>query len=110
VKLPNRECAFIQPQKLIGYLLSETHSVGRSKAKLLRSMGFNEANLVMLEQALLAIAYSEEVQEVADSPHGKKFVIDGEITTPTGKIVQLRTVWIIDTGETNPRFVTAHPL
>ncbi|NJN92300.1 MAG: hypothetical protein HC878_19335 [Leptolyngbyaceae cyanobacterium SL_5_14] len=110
MKLPNRECAFIQPQKLIGYLLSETHSVGRSKAKLLRSMGFSEANLVMLEQALLAIAYSEEVQEVADSPHGKKFVIDGEIMTPTGKIVQLRTVWIIDTGETNPRFVTAHPL
>jgi hypothetical protein len=36
-------------------------------------------------------------------------VIDGEIKTPTGVVVQLRTIWIIDAGEDIPRFVTAYP-
>lgn len=110
MKLPNRENAYIQPQKLIGYLLSKTHSVGSSKAKLLRAVGFNEMNIAMLEQELLAIAQLQEVQNVITSPHGMKYVIEGAIVAPNQSSVQLRTVWIIDNGETIPRFVTAHPL
>lgn len=108
MKLPNRENAFIQPQKLVGYLLSETHSVGSSKAKLLRASGFNEENVDMLEQRLLDIARSQPVKEVVASPHGTKYVIEGEIEAPNGYLIELRTVWIIDLGQADPRFVTAH--
>jgi hypothetical protein len=45
MKLPNNEYAYIPPAKLLDYLLSETHSVGKSKSKYLRSSGFNEANV-----------------------------------------------------------------
>jgi hypothetical protein len=110
LKLPNWEQAYIQPQKLTGYLLSETHDVGRSKAKLLRAFGFNGENVAMLEQELLQITQTQEVQETIATPHGIKYVIDGMIQTPQGKSLQLRTVWIVDTGQTEPRFVTARPL
>ena len=59
MKLPNWEKAYIQPQKLTGYLLSETHSVGRSKAKLLRAFGFNEKTAKMLEQVLLEMIQTQ---------------------------------------------------
>jgi len=110
VRLPNCDRAFIQPQKLTGYLLSETHSVGRSKAKRLRAVGFNDENVAMLEQAILQIATSQPVKDAIDTPHGVKYVIEGTIATPNRAIIAFRTVWIIDTGETFPRFVTAHPL
>lgn len=110
MKLPNRKTAFIQPQKLIGYLLSESHSVGASKAKLLRRVGFNETNVDRLEAELLKIARSQPVKELVSSSHGTKYIIEGELSAPNGRVVRVRTVWIIDLGQVNPRFVTAHPL
>ena len=110
MKLPNRESAYIPPPKLKDYLLSETHPVGRSKAKFFRALGFSETNIDMLEQRLIAIAHSEDVEEVATSPHGMKYVIECMLQTPGGSIVQVRTVWIIDTGQDRPRFVTAYPV
>ncbi len=109
MNLPNRENAFIQPQKLLGYLLSENHLVGGSKAKLLGSAGFNKENADILEQRLLAIARLQSVKEVVNSPHGTKYIIEGEIEAPNGYLIKLRTVWIIDLGQENPRFVTAYP-
>ena len=110
MKLPNWDCAFIQPQKLTGYLLSETHSVGSSKAKRLRAVGFNDENVAMLEKELLQISASQPVKDTIETPHGVKYVIEGTIATPNGTTLRLRTVWIIDNGETCPRFITAHPL
>ena len=110
MNLPNRDNAYIQSQKLTGYLLSETHPIGSSKAKLLRACGFTEKNVDKLEQALLTIAYMEVVQDVIATPHGVKYVIDGVVKTPDHRHLHLRTVWIVDQGDTKPRFVTARPL
>ena len=109
MKLPNRESAYIPPSKLVDYLLSETHPVGRSKAKFWRAVGFDETNVAMLERGLIAIAHSEEVKEIVSSPYGVKYVIEGTLQTPAGNLIQVRTVWIIDTGQDHPRFVTAYP-
>jgi fructose-specific component phosphotransferase system IIB-like protein len=110
VTLPNREAAFIQPQKLTGYLLSETHEIGHSKAKLLRAFGFNDNNVALLQQELLKIAYTQDIQEIIQTPHGTKYVLDGKIQAPNGRSLHLRTVWIIDIDQTAPRFVTARPI
>jgi hypothetical protein len=110
MKLPNNEKAYIPPAKLIDYLLSETHSVGKAKAKLLRSVGFNEANVQMLKEGLLEIAHTQDVVEVITTPHGVKYVINGEIETPVGLVIKMRTIWIIDNGQERLRFVTAYPL
>ncbi|MCP4660604.1 MAG: hypothetical protein GY856_34825 [bacterium] len=109
MKLPNAEQAWIPERKLRDYLLSTAHYVGRSKAKFFREYGFNDENVDLLRARLLDIARSKDVVQVTGSPFGEKYVIDGEIPTPSGVMVVLRTVWIIETGESFPRFVTAHP-
>jgi hypothetical protein len=110
MQLPNKEKAHISREKLVDYLLSEKHAVGKSKAKFFRRFGFDETNVGQLERALLTIARQERVIEINASVHGAKYVIDGVIRTPEGAVVRVRTVWIVETGQDAPRFVTAHPL
>jgi hypothetical protein len=99
----------VAPAKLVEYLLSDTHPVGRSKAHVFRSVGFTLASADQLEQGLLLLARSDDVVSFAASPHGTKYVVDGTLTTPRGNTLRLRTVWIIEPGGGTPRFVTAHP-
>lgn len=109
MNLPNRENAFIRPEKLTAYLLSESHSSGKSKALYLRAVGFSETNVEQLQEGLIRIAQSCEVINSEITAHGEKFVIDGELQAPNGNVIRLRTIWIIDIGQTWPRFVTAYP-
>ena len=109
MQLPNCDNAYIPPAKLAEYLLSETHAVGKSKAKFFRTLGFNETNSGDLKHQLLAIAQTEPVTKVLSSPYGTKYVVDGLIKTPDGNSVQVRTVWIVEEDEDRPRFVTAYP-
>jgi hypothetical protein len=110
MQLPNKEKAYIPLSKLKDYLLSETHSVGKSKAKLLRSLGFNKMNVNLLKESLMAIAHSGDVKEAISSPHGVKYIIDGLLQTQAGGSIKMRTVWIIDKGHERARFVTAYPV
>jgi hypothetical protein len=110
MQLPNRARAYIPQEKLVDYLLSETHAIGKSKAKFFRALGFGEKNIGQLEQGLLAIAQTEDVKESITSSHGTKYIIDGSMKTPRGVVIQLRTVWIIEPMQGNPRFVTAYPI
>ncbi|MEK7727401.1 MAG: DUF6883 domain-containing protein [candidate division KSB1 bacterium] len=109
MKLPNREKAYIPPAKLIDYLLSGTHVVGRGKAKFFRMFGFDETNADLLEQGLIEIAQNEDVKTETITPHGTKYVIRGSLQTPLSRVISLTTVWIIDKGQEHPRFVTAIP-
>lgn len=109
MQLPNRTNAFIQPNKLTGYLLLETHPEGGSKAKFFRAFGFNKTNLAVLENELLAIARTLPVNKVVKTEHGVKYVIIGSISTPVGQSATILTVWIIDKGKSAPRLVTARP-
>ena len=109
MQLPNSLQAYIPSEKLSAYLLSETHAVGKAKATFFRALGFNETNIPLLEHGLLTIAHSAQVQEVVPSPHGIKYIIKGVLEAPSGASPRIRTVWILETGEPNPRFVTAYP-
>ncbi len=110
MKLTNKEKAYVPISKLLEYLLSETHPIGKTKSKYLRSAGFNETNVGLLKQGLLNMAQSEDITEEISSPHGVKYIIDGSIKTPAGNFIKMRTVWIIDKEQESPRFVTAYPL
>lgn len=110
MKLPNAGGAKVDSKKLAGYLLSSTHPVGRSKAQFFLAVGFRETEVVILERALLEVARTGEVAETQTSAHGVKYTVDGAITTPSGRQVTLRTIWIVDAGDTCPRFVTAYPV
>lgn len=109
MNLPNRENAYITLDKLSDYLLLRSHPVGGSKARYLRSAGFNETNLQKLQEGLLNIAQSGEVQNQVSTPYGEKFIMSGQIWAPNGNLIHLKTVWIIDQNQNKPRFVTAYP-
>jgi hypothetical protein len=64
MQLPNRLQAYIPPEKLSAYLVSETHAVGSAKAKFFRSLGFDETNTETLGHGLLTIAHHAEVQDI----------------------------------------------
>ncbi len=110
MELPNKTRAYVSIGKITDYLLSETHAVGKSKAKFFRSFGFNETNAGEFEKGLIAIAQTEAVVESNETIYGRKFVVDGWLKTPNGETIHLRTVWIIETGDDIPRLVTTHPL
>ena len=110
MRLPNRESAYVPEPKLEGYLLPETHPVGRAKARLLSDFGYDDTNAKSLEQALLAVAHEQPLAEVIESEYGVKYVIDGVLRTPSGSALRLRTVWIVDTADERPRFATAYPV
>ena len=110
MKLPFRERAYVAPSKVADYLLSQTHPVGRWKAKVFRAAGFDETNVSELEEALLSVVRSQDVSSVERSAHGTKYVVEGEIGTPSGRRLTLRTVWIIESGTQAPRLVTAYAL
>ena len=109
MKLPNAAEAFVPPEKLTDYLLALNHPVGGPKARFFRAHGFDETNTPELASGLLAIARVAEVQVIV-SPHGTKYVADGELPTPRGPIVQIRTVWIVEPAQPRPRFISAYPL
>ncbi|GAB4506363.1 MAG: hypothetical protein Kow00123_05010 [Anaerolineales bacterium] len=109
LQLPNKANAYVPYEKLVGYLLSETHAVGKSKAKFFRSLGFDETMADDLAQGLLEIAHTGKVKERVESPHGTKYVIEGLLKTPRGTSVRMKTIWIVESGSQAPRFVTAYP-
>ncbi len=109
MKLPNGDQAIVPLPKLLDYLLSETHPTGRSKAKILRTTGFTEANVDLLQAGPLAIARAAAVVATVPSPYGVKYVAVGTLATPLSGDLQFRTVWIIETGLDHPRLVTAYP-
>lgn len=108
-KLPKAAEAIIPREKVVDYLLSTSHPVGRSKAAYFGALGFEGENPDVFEAALLQHAVSSEVvhQEVND--FGEKFVIEGGLEGPTGSASRVRSVWIILNDDDTPRLVTAYP-
>lgn len=110
MRLPNYNKATILKEKLKNYVLSETHSTGKFKAKFFRRIGFNETNIDSFVKALRKIAKSEEIKEEIIFEYGTKYILDGRIDSPIGKNVMVRTIWIIEEGQKSPRFVTVYPV
>ncbi len=110
MKLPNSDKVVISREKLIDYILSETHSTGRFKARFFQALGFNRTNISFFETMLRTLANSEEINKVITSDYGTKYIIDGKVNTPSGKTIRLRTIWIIEKVQKRPRFITVYPV
>lgn len=108
MKLPNSKNIIISEKKLADYILSETHPIGKFKARVFRDAGFNEIHALMDE--LARIANSQEIKSKVSSSYGTKYIIDGQIQSQKGETIKIRTIWIIEIGQTRPRFITAYPL
>jgi hypothetical protein len=108
--LPNRKKAHVPKLKLTSYLLSSTHPVGKTKAQFYQLHGYTNENANFLKRELLEAARKGEVQTTVNTAYGTKYIIEDSIRTPKGDTIEVRTIWIIETKEVNPRFVTAYPI
>ncbi len=109
-KLPHIDAAFIPAKKIVNYLLSDAHEAGRDKANFFKHFGFTSEAWEILARALRQHAAQHEITKIEPSPFGSRYVIEGSLQTPSGRVPQVRVVRFIDTGEIVPRFVTAYPL
>jgi hypothetical protein len=109
MKLPRNQEAIVTEEKITGYLLSESHPVGKVKARYFRKIGYTERSVAQLREDLIKIAVTNAVTDEVSTLFGTKYIVDGDVVSPSGIRARLRTVWIIETGENLPRFVTAYP-
>lgn len=112
MKLPNRKNAIIRRGKLIDYLLSLTHPVGKNKAVFFRGIGFDDMNVNLLKQGLYEIAQKNDVKSKrqSDDMSGINYKVIGLLSAPDSKTYLFETVWYIKSGTKNPSFVTANPV
>ena len=110
VEVPNARQAHVDKTKVVDYLLSESHSDGRSKAAFFLSFGFNRGRWGGLAEALRTHGAANEVSAIEESNYGTRYMVDGIIETPDRLNPRIRTVWIIDSVNDEPRLITAHPL
>jgi hypothetical protein len=109
MRLPRSNELVVPEMKIVRYLLSEEHPVGKAKAKYFRALGYSRENAAELKDGLLSVAADGMVVEEIDTPFGTKYVVEGALLTPTGTRAQVRTIWIVETGQSALRFVTAYP-
>ena len=109
MRLPNAEKAVVERDKLVDYLLNAAHPDNGGKAAFFEGLGFCRAEPETLAKALRELARQAEVTRIATSPHGRKYVIVGQIKSPIGKAADVQTIWIVDKGRNVARLVTAYP-
>jgi hypothetical protein len=108
--LPNIEEAVVAEAKIVDDLLNAAHPDGASKAAFFAALGFSADHWTVLAEAFRRLAATTAVARTVESVHGTKYIIEGQLAGPSGRIAAVRTVWIVDTGRTAPRLVTAYPL
>ena len=108
--LPHHQAAVVKKGKLVDYLLAEGHPSGQHKARFFLSLGFRPDRHEELRAALLQHAANHAVSSTRSSRFGTRYVVDGPVQGPGGRIAQVRCVWFIASGEVEPQLVTAYPL
>jgi hypothetical protein len=109
MNLPNATLAIVERHKIADYLLNPAHPDNGGKARFLTAMGFALHDWQILAAALRQLAVNTPVAARIESSHDRKYVQDGLLQTPCGKMPIVRAVWIVDRGSETPRLVTAYP-
>jgi hypothetical protein len=108
VLIPAANRATVDPAKVRDYLLSREHPIGRFKARVFASAGYGSENWQLLQRDLQVIAQSADAVRTRSETYGQFFEIRAILHGPDGTLPVL-TMWILRTGESFPRFVTAYP-
>ena len=107
--LPNASEAVVEPSKVRDYLLSPNHPVGRFKAVVFLVLGYTQENWEQLKDDLLALAQTGDTIPAEPSMYGQKYELSAKLTGPNGKIGHFKTIWLVESEASAPRFLTAYP-
>jgi hypothetical protein len=90
MKLPNARSAKVERKKITEYLLNREHPDNGGKAVFFVAFGFHRDDWQPLAEAIRKLAVSHSVTLSMESTHGKKYIVDGTMETPTGKSPRVR--------------------
>ncbi len=108
--LPNADKARVDREKIIEYLLCESHPDGRAKAAFFIRFGFTVKQWEVLAESLRKHGMVNPVVKTVGFEYGVRYCVDGPIETPGGARPTIRTVWIVEERSSEPRLITAYPL
>lgn len=109
MKMPRAALLVVDERKITEYLLNPAHPDNSGKAAFFLSLDFNGQDWRLLAASLRKLAETGTVFPSLNSSHGRKYIVDGRIETPSGKTPKVRSVWIVDCGFDMLRLVTAYP-
>jgi len=109
MELPNAERAIVDEEKIRDYLLAPLHPVGRYKAQFFARLGYRDVDWERLRGDLLTMAMVAEVHALVPTAHGVKYVARGIMRSANGQSTELVSVWIVRSGGSRPRLITAYP-
>ena len=108
--LPNGEAAIVEMEKIRDYCLSRRHIRGRHKARVFFSvLGMTAADSEELRGALIYAALKGEAGLGASDQYGIRYIIDFELKRGE-RTANIRSCWIVLSGEIAPRFITCYIL
>jgi hypothetical protein len=110
MNLPRAEQAVVPRNKVENYLLDLGHPLGGGKAQFFLRFGFRREEWRVLADALRQHARENPVTDSIADADGVTHLVEGPLETPSRRKPRVRTVWLAETGELAPRFVTAYPL
>lgn len=110
MNLPNAKQLQVDREKILDYLLSSSHPDGRAKAEFFRRFGFRRELWEVLAEALRGHGMAHPITKTVESPHGTRYSVEGKIESPDRRNPCVRSVWMLETGTTTPRLITAFPL
>ena len=107
MRLPRGGEAVIDERKVIDYLLSTTHAVGRHKARVFFSaLGLAVEDAPIIVAALRSAAVTGDATLVGQDDYGMRYRIDFRMTH-SGKSGIVRSAWRVPPGESHAIFLTA---
>jgi hypothetical protein len=109
MKIPKADQAQAAPAKILNYLLSPSHPVGKHKAAFFLRFGFNMIQWEQMANALIRHAAENEVAASKTTPFGVNYTVKGRLQTPDGRNPTICLVWFMEHAEDIPRLVTAYP-
>ena len=110
MKLPHLNELIVEREKITGYLLNLDHRYGATKAKFFIALGFTFEAWRFLADALREHGRAHDVVASRETGHGPRYVVEGELATPSDTHVFVRSVWQFDNGSIAPRLITAYPV
>lgn len=79
MRLPNANLALVERPKITEYLLNREHPDNGGKADFFIALGFHVNDWETMAAALRMLAIDSPVTLSVESPHGKKYIVDGTI-------------------------------
>lgn len=110
MKLPNTDHAILEIEKLRDYCLSTSHPRGKYKARVfVTTLGITAEDAEELRDTILSAILSEDATSTERDEYGQRYTIDFTMERK-GRQANIRTTWIVRTGEDYPRLTSCYVL